>query len=113
MLGLGLTGIKTIAAISSAVLLGSLFQRELAGAEGCPAPSFVEPQRFGAGTNPVCVAVGDFNGDGMQDLAVADDGYAVWPAPQANGAVWVLLGEGDGTLHAATRYNAGTPTRSQ
>src|SRR5207253_3202005 len=34
--------------------------------------TFQAAQAFGAGTNPASVAVGDFNGDGMPDLAVAN-----------------------------------------
>jgi hypothetical protein len=45
-----------------------------------------------AGTNPVpqSVAVGDFNGDGIPDLAVGAAGY-----------LCILLGNGDGTFQAA------------
>jgi hypothetical protein len=42
---------------------------------------------YAAGTAPTSVAVGDFNGDGLLDLAVADAG-----------GVRVLLGNGDGTF---------------
>ncbi len=48
------------------------------------------------GSRPVSVAVGDFNGDGKADLAVANYG---------SGTLTVLLGNGDGTFAAA----AGSP----
>jgi hypothetical protein len=35
-------------------------------------PGFVAPLSFDAGQNPASVAVGDFNGDGAPDLAVAN-----------------------------------------
>jgi uncharacterized repeat protein (TIGR01451 family) len=43
-------------------------------------------------------AVGDFNGDGKQDLAVA-----------TQTGLNILLGNGDGTFQAAVNYNAGNP----
>jgi hypothetical protein len=45
------------------------------------------------------VAVGDFNGDGIQDLAVANWG---------SNTVSVLLGNGDGTFQAARNFAAGS-----
>jgi len=36
--------------------------------------TFQAPENYGAGTNPLSVAVGDFNGDGKPDLAVANNG---------------------------------------
>jgi hypothetical protein len=57
------------------------------------------PSAFGAGTGPISVAVGDFNGDGKLDLAVANNG---------SNNVSILLGNGDGTFQAAVDYGAGT-----
>ena len=48
---------------------------------------------FAVGLLPVSVAVGDFNGDGKPDLAVAND---------ADGNVTVLLGNGSGGFTAAS-----------
>ena len=53
--------------------------------------------------NPISVAVGDFNGDGKQDLATANGG---------SNNVSVLLGNGAGGFSAATNFGAGTgPTQ--
>jgi hypothetical protein len=49
--------------------------------------------------NPVSVAIGDLNGDGIPDLAVADAG---------SNTVSVLLGTGTGRFNAAINYPAGT-----
>jgi hypothetical protein len=49
------------------------------------------------GSSPVSVAVGDFNGDGKADLAVANIGGQT-------GTVSVLLGNGDGTFQPAATY---------
>jgi hypothetical protein len=49
-------------------------------------------------SNPISMAVGDFNHDGKWDLAVATE---------FNGGVAVLLGNGDGTFKPATYYTAG------
>jgi hypothetical protein len=60
--------------------------------------STFQPQvSYAAGNSPLSVAVGDFNGDGKPDLAVA--GY--------NG-VSILLGNGDGTFQPQVSYMAGT-----
>src|SRR5205807_1177255 len=54
--------------------------------------TFQLARNFSVGTQPFSVAVGDFNGDGKQDLAVANI---------ADNTVSVLLGNGDGTFVAA------------
>jgi uncharacterized protein (TIGR03437 family) len=54
-----------------------------------------------AGTSPVAIATGDFNGDGKLDLLVAN--YV------AN-TISLLLGNGDGTFRPFTTLNANGPT---
>jgi hypothetical protein len=51
---------------------------------------------YAAGAVPSSVTVGDFNGDGILDLAVANDTVV--------GNVSVLLGNGDGTFQTAVNY---------
>jgi hypothetical protein len=58
---------------------------------------------YPAGTNPRMAVLGDFNGDGVQDLAVVDSG-----AGPGTSGVSVLLGHGDGTFQAAKFTPAGT-----
>jgi hypothetical protein len=60
-----------------------------------------------AGIGPFCVAVGDFNGDGIPDLAVADWGQIYIGNP---GKLWILLGNGDGTFQAPQGYSTGITT---
>ena len=53
---------------------------------------------FGAGASPSSVAVGDFNGDGKLDMAVANFGSA---------SISILLGNGDGTFKPPVYYGLG------
>src|SRR5579871_6595441 len=55
-------------------------------------------QSYAVGSDPVSVAVGDFNGDGHLDIVVANHG--TYPSYSDTG-VSVLLGNGDGTFQAA------------
>jgi hypothetical protein len=58
---------------------------------------------FQVGVTPSSVAIGDLNGDGKPDLAVANSGSA---------SVSVLLGNGDGSFGLKTDFVAGTGARS-
>src|SRR5262249_34848923 len=58
-------------------------------------PGFQAPPSFETGPVPVSVAVGDFNGDGIPDLATANQG---------DNSVSILLGRGDGTFQPAVNY---------
>jgi uncharacterized protein (UPF0548 family) len=60
--------------------------------------TFQPPRQLQCGVEPVSVAVGDFNADGLSDLAVANHGST---------NVSVLLGQGDGRFLNAVNYRAG------
>jgi hypothetical protein len=53
---------------------------------------------YNTGENPTAVAIGDFNGDAIPDLAVTDN---------KSGTVSILLGKGDGTFNLAGQFAAG------
>ncbi|PYO59002.1 MAG: hypothetical protein DMD83_01065, partial [Candidatus Rokuibacteriota bacterium] len=61
--------------------------------------TFQPARTFAVGAHPTSVAMGDFNRDGMLDLAVAS---------QTSSTVSVLLGNGDGTFRAPLTLTAGT-----
>jgi uncharacterized repeat protein (TIGR01451 family) len=62
------------------------------------AVDFAPAKSYPVGTSPAAIAVGDFNGDGKIDIAVANTG---------SGDVSILLGNGDGTFQPAVNYSAG------
>src|SRR5947208_2560594 len=56
------------------------------------------PVLGGAESGASAVATGDFNGDGKPDVAIADSAGGLPPYK----ALWIMLGNGDGTLQAPT-----------
>jgi hypothetical protein len=69
--------------------------------------TFGEATTYDSGGNePRSVAVGDLNGDGAPDIAIAN--FCVWIANQCSfTTVGVLLGHGDGTFEPAVSWNLG------
>ncbi len=67
--------------------------------EGIGDGTFGTARRFGVPRGLVAVAIGDFSGDGVLDLAVASN---------ESNSVSVLLGIGDGTFGAERRFGVGT-----
>src|SRR5438105_5637872 len=60
--------------------------------------SFITSPTYAVGDHPSSAAVGDFNGDGIPDLAVAN---------YLSDSVSVLLGKRDGTFQTAQSYAVG------
>ena len=60
--------------------------------------SFPTHVQYAVPGNPVAIIVGDFNGDGIPDIATAD---------QFTSQVSILLGNGDGTFQAHVEYATG------
>src|SRR5207302_2113603 len=74
----------------------------------CSPVSFAAAANFSAGTAPRSVAVGDFNSDGKQDLALANG-----DTNNANSnSVSILLGDGAGSFSAFTNFGVGRQPRS-
>jgi hypothetical protein len=71
----------------------------LAGPASAATPqlTFSGPTDYGAASGTKSVAVGDFNGDGVKDLAIANAS-----------TVSIRLGNGDGTFQGATSYPVGS-----
>ncbi|MGA6983660.1 MAG: FG-GAP-like repeat-containing protein [Candidatus Sulfotelmatobacter sp.] len=69
----------------------------LAGAQLAQAGVFAQAPQYPVGTNPQAVAVGDFNGDGNQDVAVVNF---------ASNTVTILLGNGSGSFTPAPNCTA-------
>jgi hypothetical protein len=67
--------------------------------------TFQPARNFPARNDPIFIAVVDFTGNGILDLAVADAGD---PIHGDLGDVSILLGNGDGTFQAARNYPTGT-----
>ena len=65
----------------------------------CSTSSFATKTDNNVGSQPRSAAIGDFNGDGKQDLAIANNG--------ANN-ISILLGDGSGGFGSATNFSVGT-----
>ena len=61
--------------------------------------TFMEVRDYSVGRSPESLAVGDFNGDGKSDLAVANF---------SDGTVSILLGNGDGSFAGRSDYSTGS-----
>src|SRR5207245_2578627 len=84
--------------LSLLVAAAILFSSALPSPASAQTVSFIAHKDFVSGSNPVSVAVGDFNGDGVQDLTLAN---------YHDNTVSVLLGSGNGTFQAAQTFAAG------
>jgi hypothetical protein len=82
------------AALLSIAVTTPLLESTAAGQ--CDGPLFPGPT-FAAGDRPLSVTTGDFNGDGLSDLAAASS---------YSDDVSVLLGNGDGTFAAQQKFAA-------
>ncbi|PYM39561.1 MAG: hypothetical protein DME17_00520, partial [Candidatus Rokuibacteriota bacterium] len=69
---------------------------------------------YPVGGSPASVAVGDFDGDGIQDLAVANYGCGGgdYYCTTSSTTVTVLFGNGDGTFGRPLTFNVGTGPNS-
>ncbi len=76
-----------------------LVKPTLENLEGRRLLAFTTPITFPAGTNPAGIAVGDFNTDGRDDIAVVNSAIA--------GSVSVMLANADGSFAPKVDYAAG------
>src|SRR5262245_15027385 len=87
---------KVTATICSALALGSLVAR-------AQDISFIARRDFDIAAGPISMAVGDFNRDGLADLAVGNE-YQF--------KITLLLGNGNGTFQPPREFSAGGIPRS-
>ncbi len=65
--------------------------------------TFQDDVDYGVGTTPT-IAVWDFNGDGVPDLAIGAQGCLTYLSPCVRGSLTIWLGKGDGTFPSGTSY---------
>ena len=80
-----------------AVRRSVLFRPDIESLEGRRVLAFTAPVSFPVGTNPAGIAVGDFNGDAKDDMAVVNTGVSVS----------VLMSNGDGAFQPKVDYPVG------
>jgi hypothetical protein len=69
-------------------------------------PTTKSPKSYAVGLNPTAVLVGDFEGNGIQDITILSAGNSTTP-----GTITELSGLGDGTFRTPTNFDAGlSPT---
>ena len=78
-----------------------------AGAAGGRSPSFAAPRVLAASLDPDAVAIGDLNGDGKPDLAIANSYFDADDDEGQAGTVSIRLGRGDGTFKPRRDYSTG------
>jgi hypothetical protein len=81
-----------------AIAHGDFSQNTISVLPGRGDGTFAGPQDYAAGVGPWSIAAGDFNGDGLSDLAVVNCTHLT---------VSVLLSQRDGTFAAPQSYAAG------
>ena len=64
----------------------------------CDSPAFAGARVYPAAVTAQVPAIGDFNGDGIKDVAVTD-----------SAGISILLGNGDGTFTVGATYKASNP----
>jgi len=79
----------------------------VAGGAGARSPSFAAPTLLAASLNPDGVAIGDLNGDGKLDLAIANSYFDAEEDEGELGTVSVRLNRGDGTFKPRRDYSTG------
>lgn len=82
------------------LVAGSLVALLPGGIGYAQAVSSLPAAHYAVGTNPASVAIGDLDGDGVPDLAVANANFGA--------TVSILLGTGAGTFGGATNFAVGT-----
>ncbi|MCX6339680.1 MAG: VCBS repeat-containing protein [Candidatus Aureabacteria bacterium] len=87
---------KTFGVVSLTVLLGVTLQYEARAQSG--GALFSDPVTYNVGNGAAGIALGDFNGDKVLDIAIPNSD---------DNDVSILLGNGDGSFGAATDYAAG------
>src|SRR5215472_6834944 len=90
----GRTAMSQTAVMSGLLALANVLGAAATQAEGV---SFATRRDFAAGGLPLAMTAGDFNRDGIPDLAVANE----------TALIMMLLGNGDGTFTPGERFTAG------
>lgn len=89
----------TVQVTSGCTTAGTSFNLTVNNSNSCASASFATRNDFSVGSQPSAAAIGDFNSDGIQDLAVAN---------YAGNSASVRLGDGAGGFFGNTEVIVGT-----